>query len=405
MSKVLPPSALRTGNAVDCTESGVVSSPITSSMQIALSSLKNSSRGAASFSRGAQVICGAAVLFFPPVVFSQSAPATQSAIQQVEALKAREKTQASKPSKAEDGKVPELYAGESADMGSQTLLTEKPVIRLFEATADTSFTYTSNASLDTINPKDTGIWATTLSLAIAPEAWEIGAGKLSVRSGYRHTFWIYDVKKQVDTTNLNAGNFELSSFFVSGRYMFLENWSATFGVDHNRIMGGKASWRMGRMFEEGNWNEIFTEFNPNWALDRSFELTKKVSASLGYSGGYHFTCADGDKLSTPQKTERWNDHLDNALMLNVMYSPNEKWMFQPFARVAHALYTRTAEIKGHEHRRDLTRSLGVNVVWSPTERTSIRASISGEFRNSNDPSTTDYSKFDAATGVSFTFKF
>jgi hypothetical protein len=373
-------------------------------MKTPLFRLKTSSRGAYSQSNGVKLAFGAAILLLPPSVFSQSSPNTQAAIQQMESFKGREKAQSSQTrAKAEGETVPELYAGESSDMGAQMLLREKPVIRYFEANADTSFTYTSNANLDTRNPIDTGISVTTLSLAFAPDPWEVADGKLSLRSGYRHIFWIYDVKRQVDTNNLNAGNFQLSSFFVSSRYVFREHWAASFGVDHNRIMLGKSNWRMGRLFEAGNWNEVYTEFNPNWSLDRMFSLTTKITGSLSYSGGYHFTYTDPN--TAPSPTRIGNDHLNNALMLSLMYAPVEQWLVQPYIRGAHAAFTRSGAVKGNEHRRDLTRSLGVNVVWSPTERTSIRASISGEFRNSNDPVITDYSKFEAATGLSFTFRF
>ena len=356
---------------------------------------------------------------FSSLGFAQSIPAppqrTQIAIQQLEALRTREQTTPpALPSKPEGSQVPELYPGESADLGTQMLLREKPIIRYFEFSADTQFSYTSNANLDRYFPKDTGVSASTLSLAFAPEAWDVGPGKLNFRAGYRHIFWVYDVQRLDSDGHLNDGNFELSSVFLSGRYTFWEHWSASLGIDHNRVLSGRLrpneargydapSWRWSRLFEPGNWGEVYTEFSPNWSLDRYFTISPKWSASLGYSGAYHFTHTD------PYPTSRVNDRVDSNLMASVMFSPSASWMFQPYARVAHSLYTRSGRVDGlagnNAHRRDLVRSIGLNAVWTLSDRTSVRASVSGEFRNSNDPNITDYGKFDAATGLTFTLRF
>ena len=244
-------------------------------------------------------------------------------------------------------------------------------------------------------------------MAVAPEPFDFKDGKLGLRAGYRHLFWVYDIRNKKDPTNgsyLNGNNFQLSTFFVGARYSFAEKWSTSFGVDQNRIMGGNnasSSWEMGRMFDGGNWKEIYTEWNPNWSLDRSFSLPKGIEGSISYSGGYHFTTTD------PFPTSHVNDRWDNSLMVSLMYAPAEKWMLQPYVRLAHSIYTRSVNSNGTGHRRDLTSSIGMNVVWSPTDRTSVRFSVRGEKRNSNesDSIVTHYSKFDAVTGVTFSLRF
>lgn len=325
---------------------------------------------------------------------------TQAAVQQLEELKLREKVRTTKAlaERASAANAPEIYPGESEDLGTQRLLSEKPVVRYFEANVDTQYTYTSNANLDHTNPKDTGVWATTLSLTFSPEAIEVGPGKLNLSAGYRHLFWVYDLKKQ--SGPLNYGNFELSSLFMAARYSFNETWRASLGLDYNRVLtNSRSSWRLSRDLEPGSWKEAYVAWNPNWSLDKTFSLSSKVFASLSYSGGYHFTHTD------PYPTSWVNDHLDNSLMGSLIYQFSEKLMLQPYARVQHSLYTRSGNVKGDEHRRDFTRSLGANVMYTFSDRWSARASISGEFRNSNDPNVTDYSKFESAIGLSAVFKF
>ncbi len=342
---------------------------------------------------------GLATLFSASAQGPQISQANQAAIRQLDALKTRDQLQELQfPRPPEQQVVPQLYPGESEDLGSQMLLRQKPVKNYFEASADTQFSYTSNALLDSSGAKDTGISATTLSLAFAPDAVDLGAGKLSLRAGYRHLFWIYDLKKE--SGSLNSGNFQFGTVFLSGRYSFLEHWSASLGLDYNRVLTGASGWKASRTFEAHNWKEVLTEYSPSWGLDRSFVLTPKISGSIGYSGAYHFTDTD------PLPTRTANDRLDNALMLSLVYMPSEHWMIQPYGRVSYSMYTRSGEVDTTgEHRRDLIQSLGVNVMWIPTQRISVRASISGECRNSNDPLTTDYNKMEAATGVSFTVRF
>ncbi|MEY2598303.1 MAG: hypothetical protein RLZZ142_562 [Verrucomicrobiota bacterium] len=385
---------------------------------------KNASEGLLSASRipspalpGVPLLSISLALAAGPTLLHAQAPSNAQVVtRQLEETKALEqfRTTRTLSTRSADQTVPETYPGESADLGQQKLLTEKPRIRYFEANADTQFAYTSNANLERRNPKDTGIWASTFFVAFNPPAWEAGPGSLSLSTGYRHMFWVYDVKRQNDSNFLNDGNFELSSLFATLRYAFRENWRATLGVDYNRVLTGKSrydasrgysapSWRMGRLFEWGNWQEVYTEYNPNWSLERNFPISKKTFASLSYNGGYHFTETD------PNPTRRVNDRLDSALMGSVVYMPTAAWMFQPFARVAHNLYTRSGAVDPDagkmDHRRDLTRILGMNVIWSVSPRLTVRTSVSGEFRNSNDPLVADYGRFEAATGVNFSYKF
>ncbi|MEI6715562.1 MAG: hypothetical protein WCO60_17535 [Verrucomicrobiota bacterium] len=398
--KVTDGRGVSDGNTVDGEEPRVVSSWLAFLMQTKFRFFKKSSHIALPLTSGG--VAGV-LLVAATAGFSQLPSATQTAIQQIDAAKVREKNQVPQTrSKVEGDKVPELYAGESQDLGSQMLLSEKPVVRYFEASADTQLTYTSNAFQDQFDPKQTGVWATTLSLAFAPQPWDVGNGKLSFRSGYRHLFWVYDLKDRKlpsDPRYLNGGNFELSSFFISSRYSFNEHWTASAGVDHNRVMLGRSTWNLGRLIQTGNWKEAYTEFNPNWSLDRAFNLTKTLSGSLSYSGGYHFTETD------PLPSRRTNDRLDSNLMLSLMYTPIEKWLIQPYVRLGHSAYTRSEMSATSPHRRDLTRSLGVNVTWSASERVSVRLSVSGEARKSNEPLVNDYSKFDVTSGVSFVIQF
>ncbi len=171
-----------------------------------------------------------------------AAPNTDVAVRQAENLKQQQmqqqQMQAAGASATDE--PPETYPGENKDLGPQLLLKQKPKAKpLFEFSNDTMFSWSSNAFSSASNPEEAGIVAETLSLAIAPEAIELGGGKLSLRSGYRHLLWMYDIAKTKgadSTTPQNDKNFEMSSFFASGSFAFNENWNVSLGLDYNRIL-------------------------------------------------------------------------------------------------------------------------------------------------------------------------
>jgi len=340
----------------------------------------------------------------PEKAFSQTQGAVENAVRQAEGLRQqaeqREKASSTAPAAEADG-PPETYPGENADLGPQTLLKQKPKAKpLFELSADTMFTWTTNATGDATG-KHAAITAETWSLALAPEAKDIGIGKLGWHAGYRQLFWMYDVWRI--HPELNGNNFMMSSAFLSSNLSFKENWNASLGLDYNRIMNDSGvaaepnQWRLGRLADASKWTEVYTEWNPNWSLSRNIGLGDKAGLTLGYNGGYHFTKTDPNPLT-------WSsDHLDSGVSLTLSLTPIEKWVIQPGVRFNYQVYTQPQNAGGH--RSDRTLSPGLTVLWMPSERWSVRASFGSEFKYSSNADTPNYHKFEGSTGVSFTYKF
>ena len=348
----------------------------------------------------------------PERAFSQTQGGVENAVRQAEGLRQqaeqREKATSAAPAAESDG-PPETYPGENADLGPQVLLKQKPKAKpLFEVSADTMFTWSSNAKGETENPKQAGIVAETFSLAIAPEPIDLGPGKLGLRAGYRHLFWMYDIWKS--SGSINAYNFEMSSGFLSSNFSFAENWNASLGLDYNRIMndgwvkGRPTEWTLPRILDPSKWTESYTEWNPTWSLSRNIPVGEKAGVTLGYNGGYHFTRIDqNDGGITSNAPRTWSlDHLDNGVSFIVNY-PFRKWIFQEGLRFTHSIYTQPQSAGGH--RMDRTISPSLTAIWSPTQRWSLRVSLGGEFKHSNNTDTPNYHKFEGSTGVTFTYKF
>jgi hypothetical protein len=329
-------------------------------------------------------------------------------LQQTEQLKAAQKAVPGKPAAAEEGETaPETYPGESADLGPQMLLKEKKKKRapLFEASADTMVMWTSNALASpwSQGARDSAIFAETASLALAPQAFEVGPGKLSLRTGYRHVFWVYDLRNTAQPASipLNGFNFQVSTVYLNARYNFLENWNASFGVDHTRVMNLRnagTKWRSQRLLGPwSSWRESYVDLSPNWSLDRSFSLGEKVGISVSYNGAYHFTETNaGNSL----------DKLDSGATVSLMYMPTQTFMVNPSVRFNHGLFTRTHSLAdAGEHRRTTSFTPSLTFMWMPKPWVSARIGLSADFFRSNDPEQPSYNKFDVSSGFSLTVKF
>jgi hypothetical protein len=349
------------------------------------------------------------------------AQATQNIIRQVESV---QREQAAREQQAEavakppagEGEIPETYPGENADLGPQMLLKQNGPQRkpLFEFSNDTMFTWTSNALGDTHargnTRQDTGAVAETLSLALAPEPFAVAGGKLGLRVGYRHLFYIYDVSNK--SAPLNLQNFEMSTLFIGANFSFKDNWNASLGMDYNRLLfqNPNRSWDLvQRPLDPSNWSEGYVEYKPNWSLSRNISLSEKLSLSVSYNGAYHFSHTDSTSPAVdgrdPRKT---GDNLENGGSVSLIWAPVEKLLFIPGFRFTHYGYTRSQFIGGTYvggHRQDRTLNPSITTIYALSPRVSLRFMVSSEFRHSTQAVFSGVRKYDLGGGITFSVKF
>jgi hypothetical protein len=279
---------------------------------------------------------------------------------------------------ADGQEAPQLYPGESADVGPQYLMLSKPRRRWLEASTDVQFYYTSNVFLSEKGAVDTGVLLMTAQAAFAPEPFAVGGGELALKAGYREQMYLYGLD---DTANqLNNLDFDVATVFASARYGFGQNWTAYLELDYNRYLS-----------HEEHWTEFYTEVAPTWVLERKFELGANQIFSASYAGTAHWTYTDAPS--------NINDRIDSILALSWSWQFFPRWILQPSYRIQHTYYWQNSD------RNDFFHTLGLSVAWLVNDWASVRTFATWEARVSNDPDVSDYQKTDAGLGLSVALRF
>ena len=300
-----------------------------------------------------------------------------------------EKARAADASGAQDATAPELFPGESDDLGPQQLLLKKPRAKMFELSTDMQALFTSNARLSEKNTRGVGIFVQSASLAFAPRPLEIGDVKLAFRSGYRQQFWFYEPT----TRNLNSLDFAFSGLFTSVRAILSDEWSVNFGMDYSRVLGfsDRSAWRSSP--------ENYVDWTPSVSVDYSRKLSDKVGFSASWITSVHWTDSPSWRGSTFTSV-RDNNRIDHSLVASLSWQAASKLVVQPNVRLQRVDY-----FEGK--RADWFLSAGLGLIVPMSDAFSLRASVSVETRESNDliGGTADYHKIDASLSLSGFLRF
>lgn len=330
---------------------------------------------------------------FAESAFSQQAGANATRLEGVgrqgqnQAVTQRAEQVRSNEAGAQEATAPELFPGESDDLGPQQLLLKKPRPKLFELSAETQALYSSNAFLSEAGHRGVGVFVQNASLTFAPRPIEIGETKLAFRAGYRQQFWFYEPT----TKNLNALDFTFSGIFSSVRAILSDEWSVNLGLDYSRVLG---------FSDRSNWMSA-PENYVDWTPSLSVDYSKKLSDTVGFSASGMTSVHVTDSPSwRGRNSTRDNDRVDYSVVASLSWQAASKFVVQPNVRVQRVDY-----FEGK--RADWFMSAGVGFIVPLTEAFSVRASVSFEQRESNDLlfGTPDYRKTDASLGVSGFLRF
>ena len=310
---------------------------------------------------------------------------TPGAVGQFDSAKQRQAAaQSARTSFQESEPAPELFPGESSDVGPQSVMRTQRRKTLFEAVADVQYFYTDNMFLTEDNKQETGVLLSTAQFALAPSAYELGPCRFSPRVGYRHQWYDFGL----DGAKLNGSTLRLNEFDFNAQTAFAEvqwaheNWIGGVGFDFTRLL------------TTSHYDEFYKEYVPRWGVQRLFPLCEKAIVSLGYEGDYRFS--EGRTFFDTD----FNDRTDHALFTLATIELCRYALLQPYYRFKYTRFTAETD------RQDYLHSLGVALYCFLTPQLSVRAFAGYDWRNSDGRDAgSDYNLLDAGGGLNFTLRF
>lgn len=317
-----------------------------------------------------------------------------NASQQVDLIQQRRELEKTAQLMLATNGVPELYAGESADVGPQSVLQIKPRRTWIEAYADAQYFYSDNIFLANDHRTGSDVLVSTVQAALAPSPYEVGEGWLSPRLGFRQQWFSYGLasSKEVQTFDFSSSTFKnvgLDQFDFNAMTIFTDvawsrhNWTFTLGGDFCQLM------------DSDDYNEFYQEYVPRWAVRRDFPLCPAAALSIGYEGDYRLT----DTPNTPPNTaDNYNDRTDHSLFIAGSWRLCRYLIVQPSYRFQYTHFTCTT-------RDDTLNSLGLALYCPVTEQVTLRAYVSYDNMNTDGYYVQNYHKLDAGGGLTLTVRF
>jgi len=315
-----------------------------------------------------------------------------NASQQVDSAQQRRQLESSANLSAGTNAAPELYQGETSDIGPQSVLKMKHRRTYIEVSADEQYFLTDNMFLAKQGKQHSDVLISTIQAAFAPEAYDFAGGRLSPRIGYQHMWFnygllnsgmasVYDFKTATTkTVKLSALDFNVSTVFADAAWR-KDNWTFTAGFDFRQLLSSQ------------NYDSFYREYVGRWSARRSFAVDNTLAFSIGYQGDYRLTSTD-----LPPFASDFNDRTDQSLDFVGSLLLCNHAILQPFYRLQFAHYTRI-------NRDDLLSSIGLTLYCPITKQITFRTFLSYDIMNTDGFFVQDYRKFDAGLGVNLIVRF
>ena len=300
--------------------------------------------------------------------------------------------------------VPELYTGETSDVGPQSVVKFKPRKSYLKLSADAQYFHTDNMFLADGGKVGTDVLASMVQAALAPGAYSLGEGQFSPRLGYRHEWFNYGLasSKTIGARDFNDDVFKdvkLREFDFNAQTVFTDarwrqgNWIVGAGFDYQRLL------------DSDRYEQFYDEYVPRWEVRRIIPLRNAGSIAIAYEGDYRFT--DSDRPPVGEESDL-NDRTDHSLVLNYSFALCAQAIVQPYYRFQYTHFT------AGQQRDDCLNTIGLALHCPLTRQISFRAFVSYDLMNTSGDGFTsgggkivaqDYHKLDAGGGLGLTIRF
>jgi predicted porin len=307
--------------------------------------------------------------------------AQPTAVQQLQNNQITQQLQTPMVNLAAGTNAPELFPGESADVGPQRILRLNPRQTYFDVLLDSQVFYSDNANYAQA-PLAVGsaVFVNTVQAAFAPAAVDLWRGKGAAAIGLASQWYNYG-NNQLENLDFNA-----ETFFVSGKYT-LDKWQVGVGANLTRLVN------------QENYAETYREFMPNFGVQRVLPIHDRLFFSIGDLVDYHLTQVP----SVLGSRTDINDRFDNIASVTLTWQATSRLILQPYYRFQYSYYQHNAIATSD--RNDYLQGVGFAAAYYFNQKISVRAFYGYNRRQTDDQFTPAYHEMNGGVGVTLDIKF
>lgn len=277
--------------------------------------------------------------------------------------------------------APELYTGESTDVGPQRILRLIPRHRYFNVMFDSQVFYTDNANYAPNSQRiDSVVYLNSAQASLTPPDWKVGEGKISTSLGVASQWYNYGNDRMARL------DFNAESIFLDAKYT-RGPWLIALDAAGNRLAN------------QSDYRETYREFLPSVTVQRVIPITRTLLVAVGNAVDYHFT-------QQPQTFGAYayiNNRFDDITSVTFSWLVTPKLAVQPGYRFMFSNYQFNTLQNGD--RNDYLHSFGVAVIYTFNEHFSARTYFNYNSKTTDDRFAAAYEEFNGGAGVSVSFRF
>lgn len=277
--------------------------------------------------------------------------------------------------------APELYSGESTDVGPQHILRLTPRHKYFNLLLDSQVFYTDNANFAPTESKiGSAVFVNTIQTVITPRDIPLRNGKLSTSVGVASQWYNYD-SESMDGLSFNA-----QTAFGGAKYAF-GKWLLALDMSYTRLVS------------QPHYGLTYQELLPAFSVQRFIPLTDTLLVTVADQVDYHFS----DEPTIAGTYSEINNRLDNIINVTFTWQAADKLYVQPGYRFVFTNYRyNTAQ---DSDRNDYLNSVGITVSYFFKENFSIRTFFNYSAKCSDDPAAAAYHETNEGVGASLNLLF
>lgn len=284
--------------------------------------------------------------------------------------------------------VEEIYRGEFDDTGPQYLL--QPAAgraARFAVWSRADASWTDNATFTETNPGQTTVSSFQLGGDVNCLERTVAEGKLRLAAGAHGQIFRYgfasDDDRVIDYLQVDRNNFDLLGTHVRATWQ-RGPWLAASALQGTMLHNRSA----GRTF--------YRELAWDAALYRQWSVAGKATVLVGADLARRWSTTETYGL-LPRS---WNDRAEAGLTAAWQQPIRGKLAWRATARAQASEY-----LHADRSRRDVTGSLGAELIYTWRERCDLRVFVSHERRDSTEPGIPDYARWEAGAGAGMRWEF